>query len=115
MLPLDSAASWIATGPEIMECPTHLDSTTAVNLEEDVMLCVESGGREMILDARKLTYMTAAGLRSLLTLARIFQKVGGKLEVCNLGPQAKEIFEHCGFDQIITDIGYREETDSQVA
>lgn len=113
MQPIDSAALWTVPGPEIMECPKHLDSTTAPSIEEDALLCIESGAHELILDARHTTYLTAAGLRTILVLAKALKNVDGRLAICNLGPQAEQMFNQCGFDGLVDNYGFSEEESSE--
>jgi anti-anti-sigma factor len=55
----------------------------------------------MILDASATTYMTAAGMRTFLVLAKDVKAAGGKLAVCNLQPQPKELFEACGMKAFV--------------
>jgi anti-anti-sigma factor len=87
---------------EIMEMPARLDSDTGLQIEEDILLCIQSGAREMLLDCGKMDYITGSGTQSLLRLAREMKDVGGKLAVCNLQPQVKQMFEMCGFESVIS-------------
>jgi anti-anti-sigma factor len=87
--------------PEIMEVSGYLDSNTAPDLEEDVMLCIQSGAREMILDCTNLGYITGAGMRAMLTMTRTMRAVEGRFAVCGLQPQVKAMLEACGYDSII--------------
>ncbi len=91
----------VVPGPEIMEVSGYLDSNTAPQVEEDVMLCIQSGAREMILDCAKLNYITGAGMRAMLTMSRAMQAVEGRFGVCALQPQVKAMLEACGYDRII--------------
>jgi anti-sigma B factor antagonist len=91
--------SWKVTEPEIMKLSGRLDSITAPEMEEDVLLCIQSGARDMILDCDELTYITGAGVQSLLRVAREMQAVRGKIAVCNLHERA--IFDFCGLDSVI--------------
>jgi anti-anti-sigma factor len=96
---LAATESWNVTEPEIMKLSGRLDSMTATEVEEDALLCIRSGAREMILDCDEVTYITGAGVQSLLRIAREMQAVHGKLAVCNL--HEREIFDFCGLDGII--------------
>lgn len=85
--------------PEIMKLSGRLDSMNATEIEEDIMLCIQSGARDMILDCDEVTYITGTGIQSLLRVARAMQSVRGKLAVCNL--RQRDIFDYCGLDSII--------------
>ncbi|MDX2028448.1 MAG: STAS domain-containing protein [Alphaproteobacteria bacterium] len=101
--------------PGIMEISRYLDSASAREVEEDVSLCIQSGAREMVLDCAKLHYITGAGMRAILAMARDMQAVEGKLAVCNLQPQVREMFEACGYDKIIPIYGDRDEAVARIA
>src|ERR1700689_5312525 len=88
-------------GPEIMEVMGYLDSNTAPQIEEDVMLCIQSGAREMILDCARLNYITGAGMRAILTMSRAMKAVEGRFGVCGLQPQVKAMLEACGYDRVV--------------
>jgi anti-anti-sigma factor len=87
--------------PEVMEISGRLDDGSAYMVEEDGLLCIESGARRMVLDCEKLSYITGAGMRAFLTLARALQEAGGHLAACNLQPQVADMFDACGYNAII--------------
>lgn len=95
------AESWVPDEPDVMEVTGRLDSATAPRVEEDVFLCIHSGARRMVLDCRELSYVTSAGLRAILAMARAMQKAGGRFAVCDLQPQVEAIFEASGFKTMI--------------
>jgi len=92
---------WRVTEPEIMDTDKYLSSANAPDIEEDVRLCVQSGAREMVLNCANLTYMTAAGVRAFLNIARLMQNVGGTVSVTGLRGQPEEIFLASGMDFLI--------------
>jgi anti-anti-sigma factor len=92
---------WIPFEPDIMEITGRLDGATASSIEEDALLCIQSGARRLVLDCSGLHYITAAGLRSLLNLARTMKNSGGHFGVCGLQPQIETMFESVGLDLII--------------
>jgi anti-anti-sigma factor len=101
--------------PEIMEVVGYLDSSTALQVEEDVMLCIQSGAREMILDCTRLSYITGAGMRAILTMMRAMKAVDGRLAICGMQPQVRAMLQACGYDRIIPVCGNLEEAVAVVA
>lgn len=87
--------------PEVMELSGRLDGGTAPSVEEDALLCISSGARRMVLDCGNLFYITGAGLRAFLNVARALEVMQGKLAVCNLQPQVRDMFDACGFRTVI--------------
>ena len=101
MQQLTEIQSWRVTGPEIMDTDRYLSSANAPDIEEDVRLCIQSGAREMILNCAPMTYMTAAGLRAFLNMARLMRQAGGTLSVQGLNGQPRELFYASAMDTMI--------------
>ncbi len=101
MQPIRANDDWAMLEPEVMELDGRLDNGTAPDIEEDARLCIQSGARNMVFDCRRLTYMSGAGLRTLLSLAREMKMAGGKFSICGLQPQVKEMFEAAGLGAVI--------------
>jgi anti-sigma B factor antagonist len=101
------------SGPEVMELEGRLDSGTAPLVSEDVLLCIQSGARHMILDCSNLTYMTAAGLRAIMALSQEMKSYSGDFAVCGLQPQVEALFTACGIQNFISVFG--EQSDAVAA
>jgi len=100
-MPILQNEVWNIAEPEVMELSGRLDSATAPSIEEDIALCIQSGARDMILDCDKVTYITGTGMQSLLRLARKMQDARGKLAVCNLHNQVRDVFDFCGLEGVL--------------
>jgi stage II sporulation protein AA (anti-sigma F factor antagonist) len=100
-MPVTDHQSWSVSEPEIMELSGRIDSLTSSEIEEDILLCIQSGGRDMVLDCRNVSYITGTGMQSLLRVAREMQNARGKLAICNLQPQVRELYEFCGMESAI--------------
>ncbi|MDR3451068.1 MAG: STAS domain-containing protein [Alphaproteobacteria bacterium] len=94
-------ALWEVTEPEIFGLDHYLSSANAPDVEEDVRLCIKSGSRMMVLDCSVLSYMTGAGARAILNIARTMRDAGGNLFVKGLKGQPRDIFSACGLDLIV--------------
>ena len=79
----------------------RLDGTTASDLEARVSAIVERGDVRMVLDCARMSYVSSAGLRILLTSARKCQQHGGKLALAALQPECRSVLEMSGFHTII--------------
>jgi anti-anti-sigma factor len=91
--------------PEVMEIEGRLDAGSAFDVEEDARLCIQSGARNMVFDCRRLGYISGAGLRAILTVAREMKLAGGKFVVCGLQPQVREMFDASGLNDLIPSYG----------
>ncbi len=87
---------WAVTGPWVMNADKYLNGSNGYDLEKDLLLCLEGGADSLVLDCDALTYMTGAGVRSLVNVARAAQTKGASFRLCNLKGQPHEIFNACG-------------------
>lgn len=77
----------------------RLDATTAPSLDEQLQ---PDGIRELILDFTDCTYVSSAGIRSILMAHRRMAAAGGTLVARNLCPAVREIFDLTGLSKVIT-------------
>ena len=61
----------------------------------------ELGGAALILDCAGLGYVSSAGLRAFLVIARAAQSAGMAFSLCALQPAVREVFDLSGFSRII--------------
>ena len=80
----------------------RLDSSSAPAAEEQLTRLVGSGVPRLAIDLSKLDYISSAGLRVLLLVARKVQQAQGKLALFGLTPGVYEVFSISGFNTIFT-------------
>jgi anti-anti-sigma factor len=86
---------------DVLRPAGRIDSATAGTLDRAINAAFEGGGRCMVLDFSQIEYISSAGLRSTLIAGKRMRAVpGGRLVLCSLGPQVREIFEISGFNAI---------------
>lgn len=56
-------------------------------------VAVQSQARNIVLDFQKVTFLSSSGFRPLLSLHRLLRQQNGKLILCRLSPEVREIFE----------------------
>ena len=76
-----------------------LDSTTFSVLEKEIEV-MDVEGKTVVLDLKELEYISSAGLRVVLKLKKIMDRVGS-LEVINANELVLEVFEITGFAAIL--------------
>src|SRR6266851_1988627 len=69
--------------------------------EQLFSLVDELGRRKLLLNFGNVEFLSSAALGKLITLNRKLQGVGGKLVLCNIAPQIKEVFEITRLDNLI--------------
>jgi anti-sigma B factor antagonist len=75
----------------------RLDTETAGELELALHDAYESGRRHFVLDMAKISYVSSAGLRVLLALAKKLDGNVGSLRLSALNASVKQVFDIAGF------------------
>jgi anti-sigma B factor antagonist len=73
----------------------RIDSNTSSELEKS--LVARGGEKHLVVDLSGVEYVSSAGLRVFLMLARKVKASGGKLALCGLPPSVKQVFDLAGF------------------
>ena len=77
----------------------RLDTTTAPQLEAELSNSLNDV-KALVIDMKKLVYISSAGLRVLLKTQKIMNKQGSMV-VKNISQEIQDIFEVTGFDEIL--------------
>ena len=84
----------------IVKLAGRLDSSAA-QAAEDGFAKVDGGAPpRLAIDLSRLDYISSAGLRVLLVVAKRIQQSSGKLVLFGLGSHVSEVFSISGFDRI---------------
>ena len=62
---------------------------------------IQATDRAVVVDLPRSPYISSAGLRALLTVAKDTRQRGGDFAVCQLPEAVRDIFRLSGFDKII--------------
>jgi stage II sporulation protein AA (anti-sigma F factor antagonist) len=87
----------------------RVDSTNASTFQDELTAATDGNDHSVILDLGGLSYISSAGLRVILLVAKTLQTKGAKFVVCSPSDQIREIFEISGFSQIIPVYGSGDE------
>ena len=78
----------------------HRERVTEFVIEAKLAIGDQWGGRIM-LDCQRMTYISTAGLREVLLVAKKIARHDGRFVICTLPEGIDRAFEVIGFDQII--------------
>ena len=84
----------------IIELVGRLDTTTAPALDKTINEDI-GDTKNLVLDIKRLEYISSAGLRVLLGAQKKLQKIGS-MKVINVREEVMEVFEMTGFADILT-------------
>lgn len=80
----------------------RLDSVNASAVELSITDQIKQGANRLVLDFSEVPYVSSAGLRVVLVVAKRLKEVGGRLVLIGLTPSVHEVFAISGFLQILT-------------
>ena len=87
----------------------RMDATTTMDFDNAAQTMLKEGHTRILVDLKDLVYMSSAGLRSLLSLAKAVKSAQGCLCFCCLQPMVAEVFRISGFDRMLSVYAEREE------
>ncbi len=91
-----------AEGGTIVSLNGRMDTLTAPEFEEQMSHIIDAGDRRLVIDMHGLDYISSAGVRSILVVAKKLQAEGGKLALARLTDMVREVPELTGFIKILT-------------
>jgi anti-anti-sigma factor len=80
---------------------TRLDTNNSPGVAEKITKKIEDGERKVIIDFNKTDYVSSAGLRVILVVAKLLKPAGGKMALCNVNDQIFEVLDISGFHSIV--------------
>jgi anti-anti-sigma factor len=86
-----------------------LDALNAKIFENKVLGVIGSGAQRLIVDLSQLEYVSSSGLRIFLLAAKRLQPTNGKIGLCGLQDQIRQVFDLAGFSSILSIYGSRDE------
>lgn len=90
----------VIDGQVVVSLSGRIDSTAAVEFEEQMIEIIDQGNNTMVVDFLNIQFISSAGLRVLLLAAKKVKPYGGKLYLCNMSKDVREVFDISGFSSI---------------
>ncbi len=87
----------------------RLDAVSAVDADKEFSKVLDGDKDKLLINLRALDYISSAGLRVLLVVAKRMQQKGGKVALCCMVDNVKEVFEISGFSSIFKIFDSQEE------
>ena len=99
--PVMTIATETTASATIVALQGQLNSANAGTIEAEVLGIVNGGMRNLVLDFSALDYISSAGLRMVLVVAKRLKQEGGQLVLCGMQPHVREVFDISGFLAIL--------------
>ena len=84
-------------GVTIIEPSGRIDTTTSGKLEDVLRHTVDAGTRRLIVDLAAVEYISSAGLRVFLVIAKRMRDLHGRLILCAMPEPVAQVFRLAGF------------------
>ncbi|ATW27838.1 STAS domain-containing protein [Candidatus Formimonas warabiya] len=85
----------------VVKAVGRLDTNTAAQFEQECAPCLTGTANKTVLDFSKLEYISSAGLRCILSMAKKLKAGGGSLVLCGLNGLVEEVIRISGFDSFL--------------
>lgn len=86
-------------GANVIALNGNLDGTTAQETQDSALPFLINNSM-IIFDMKNCPYVSSAGLRVLLVIAKKLANIGGKGALANVPEEVKDVMEMTGFDNI---------------
>lgn len=93
----------------VIEIDGRVDSANAPKLLERVAALIGAGRKSIVLDLAKVEYISSAGFRVLLLLARQAGEARCRFSLCALTSKVRKLFDMGGFLDLLPIAATREE------
>ena len=80
----------------------RIDTTTSGPLDEAIRRVVDGGSRDVLIDMSATEYISSAGLRVFLVLAKRLRDLRGRLVLCGMSEPVRQVFQLAGFMPLFT-------------
>ena len=101
-------------GTLITEVSGRIDGATAREFEVAVRSAMREDDAAVIMDLEGVSYVSSAGLRAILLIAKELGRREAKLALCSLSESIHDVFEVSGFGDIVRIHANRAEALSKV-
>jgi anti-anti-sigma factor len=78
----------------------RIDANSAKELEQQCLSWIDGGEHKMVMDFSQVNFISSAGLRVILLVAKKLEQVKGKVKLCGLNATLKDVFEISGFSKL---------------
>ena len=79
----------------------RIDGATARDFEDVMQNAITDDDRAVVVSLEGLSYISSAGLRAILLIAKTLWKRDAAFALCSLDDTVTEVFKIAGFDKII--------------
>jgi len=80
-------------GKVVLRVAGRMNAENSSQFESQCEACIAEGSKSLIVDLGDLAYVSSAGLRSFVIIAKKLKETGGVLRICRLTGMVRQVFE----------------------
>ncbi|PIU41901.1 MAG: anti-sigma factor antagonist [Candidatus Omnitrophica bacterium CG07_land_8_20_14_0_80_42_15] len=92
-MPLKIAVNKKEEGVFVVSPDGSIDTETTESFEAKIKEVLDKGAKAIILDMKKVGYISSIGLSAIFKTKKAIETKGGKLVIADLKPQIKKVFD----------------------
>jgi anti-sigma B factor antagonist len=85
----------------VLDMAGRLDTSTSGSAHDAIVDFANAKPKRVVLNLDKLDYVSSAGLRVILTLAKLLQSSNGEMKICRAKGSVNEVLQTSGFNSLI--------------
>lgn len=90
----------LSGGVLVLRPKARIDSGTAKSFEDQSAALMDGGPKKVVIDFSEVDYISSAGLRAVLILAKSAKSAGGALTLCSVRDNVENVLKASGFDSV---------------
>ena len=88
-------------GVQVLSLKGRLDAVTTPDTERQVSDIIESGENKLLLNFKNVEYISSAGMRMLLSVAKKLKSQSGKLVLSDINGPVLDVLKMSGFEHVL--------------
>jgi len=85
----------------VVDMTGRLDTQTSGYAYDEMVRIAKGEAGKVVLNVNNLEYLSSAGLRVILTAAKLLQAAAGEMKICQANGVVKDVLETSGFDNLV--------------
>ncbi len=85
---------------QVITLAGRIDANSAKELEQQSLAWIEGGEKKLVLDFTAVDFISSAGLRVILLIAKKLEPAEGKVKLCGLNSTLEDVFDISGFSKL---------------
>jgi anti-sigma B factor antagonist len=87
----------------------RIDASCSGQIKDKVLSLIDTGQKKLLIDLGEVDFIDSSGLGTLVSSLNSIKKAGGKLKICDIQENPKQVFEMTRLDRVFEVFDDRDE------